>query len=128
MLDPRWRRLARVRLYLQCVLSCGHRCGLPRSLRLGFFTSNVYSRRFRARWSIEGKHGFRPDPFGGTSLWLPCRIRLRRACPLLGSVFCCPQQLSIGATTVIEYIFGLDLRIDRLFFIQDIRAVATYFP
>ncbi len=30
--------------------------------------------------------------------------------------------------TVIEYIFGLDLRIDRLFFRQDIRAVATYSP
>ena len=125
MLDARWRRLARVRLYCNAsclaaiVVGCLVLCGWIFHIE-------------RLRWALLGTMSIEVNTalgliLLGTSLWLLLPDPPRRAYRYWGLFFAALAAF-IGAMTVIEYIFGLDLRIDRLFFIQDIRAVATYSP
>jgi diguanylate cyclase (GGDEF)-like protein len=65
--------------------------------------------------------------FLGMSLWLLLPDPPRRAYRYWG-LFLAALAASIGAITLIGYIFGLDLRIDRLLFSKGIVAVATYHP
>jgi hypothetical protein len=119
MLDPRWRRLARVRLYCNasclaaivvgCLVLCGWIFHIER-LRSALLGS----------MSIEVNTAFGLILLG-MSLWLLLPDPPRRAYRY-GGLFFAALAAFIGAMTLIEYIFGLDLRIDRLFFSQDIRA------
>lgn len=125
MLDPRWRRLARLRQYCNasCIASiltgglvlCGwiFRLGLLRSALLGSATMEVNT----ALGLV----------FLGASLWLllpdPPRRAHRYGGQLLGVLVSC-----IGATTMIEYAFGVDLRIDQFPFAAGLGAIAARFP
>ena len=65
--------------------------------------------------------------FSGTSLWLllPGESRTRR-----GHIarFLALVVVVIGAATLLEYLFGLNLRIDQLLFNEPTGTVATYSP
>jgi diguanylate cyclase (GGDEF)-like protein len=125
MLDPRWRRLARVRLYCNssclaaivvgCLVLCGWIFHMERlkSALLGSMRIEVNT----ALGLI----------LLGMSLWLLLPDPPRRASRYWGLFFAALAAF-LGAVTVIEYVFGLDLRIDRLLFSQDVSAVATYSP
>ena len=125
MLDPRWRRLARVRLY--CNASC------IAAIVLGclvLFASIFHIERLKA--AILGWIGLEVNTalgliFLGMSLWLLLPDPPRRAYRYWGLILAA-LAASIGAMTLIEYVFGLDLRIDRLLLSQDIVAAATYSP
>jgi len=123
MLDPRWRRLARVRLYCNAsciaaiVVGCLVLCGwishieLLKSALLGSASIEVNT----ALGLI----------FLGTSLWLLLPDPPRRAYRYAG-LFLATLAAFIGAITVIEHLFGLNLRIDQLFFSQTVGVLATY--
>jgi len=125
MLDPRWRRLARVRLY--CNASC------IAAIVLGclvLFASIFHIERLKA--AILGWIGIEVNTalgliFLGMSLWLLLPDPPRRAYRYWG-LFLAALVASIGAMTLIEYVFGLDLRIDRLLLSQDMVAAAIYSP
>jgi diguanylate cyclase (GGDEF)-like protein len=65
--------------------------------------------------------------FLGMSLWLLLPDPPRRARHYCG-LFFAALVASLGAITVIEYVFGLNLRIDQLAFIQAAGAIAKYPP
>jgi diguanylate cyclase (GGDEF)-like protein len=125
MLDPRWRRLARLRHYgnASCIASivmgslvlCGwiFRVGLLRSALLG-----------SANMEVNTALGL---VFLGASLWLllpdPPRRAHRYGGLLLGALVTC-----IGASTMIEYALGVDLRIDQFPFTDGLGAIAARFP
>jgi diguanylate cyclase (GGDEF)-like protein len=123
MLDPRWRRLARVRLYCDasciattlvgCLILCGwiFHIGRLRSALLGSTSIEVNT----ALGLI----------FLGMSLWLLLPDPPRRPHRFWGFTFA-GLAAFIGTVTVIEYVLGLNLRIDRLLFSQDISAVGPY--
>jgi diguanylate cyclase (GGDEF)-like protein len=121
MLDPRWRRLARVRLYCNasclvaivvgCLVLCGWILHIKR-LQSAFLGS----------MSIEVNTALGLILLG-MSLWLLLPDPPRRAYRY-GGLFFAALAAFIGAMTLIEYIFGRDLCIDRLFLGQD----TTYSP
>jgi diguanylate cyclase (GGDEF)-like protein len=124
MLDPRWRRLARLRLYgnASCIASvaigglvlCGWilRVPLLKSALLG-----------SASMEVNTALGL---VFLGASLWLllpdPPRRAHRAAGLFLGALVAC-----IGALTIVEYALGVDLRIDQLLFNNGPAAIAGRF-
>jgi diguanylate cyclase (GGDEF)-like protein len=113
MLDPRWRRLARLRLYCNascvaavivgCLILCGWIFHIE-LLRSGFLGST----------SIELNTSLGLI-FLGVSLWILLPDPPSREYRYWG-LFFGALVVSIGAITVIEYVFGLDVRIDQLFF------------
>jgi len=125
MLDPRWRRLARLRLYsnascivafaLGCLVLCGWMFHIE-SLKSGLLNSGPIE--------VNTSLGLL---FLGMSLWLllpdPPRRAHRYWGLLFGFLVAC-----LGTLTVIEYVFGLNLRIDQLLLGQDAGAVATNHP
>jgi len=125
MLDPRWRRLARVRLYCNAsclasiVVGCLVLCGW-------IFHIERLKSALLGSMSIEVNTAFGLI-FLGMSLWLLLPDPPRRARRYWG-LFFATLAVSIGATTVIEYVCGLDLRIDRFLSSQAASAVATYSP
>ena len=125
LLDPRWRRLARVRLYCNasCVAAIVVGC-------LVLFASIFRMEHLRS--ALLSSMGIEVNTalgllFLGISLWLFLPDPPRRSNRYWGLILAA-LAASIGAMTLIEYVFGLDLRIDRLVFSQDIVAVATYPP
>jgi hypothetical protein len=123
MLDPRWRRLARLRLYsnasciaaivLGCVVLCGWMFHIE-SLKSGFLGSGPIE--------LNTSLGL---IFLGISLWLLLPDPPRRARRYWG-LFFAAVVACLGAITVIEYVFGLNLRIDQLVFRHDAGAIATH--
>jgi diguanylate cyclase (GGDEF)-like protein len=123
LLDPRWRRLARLRLYCNAscivaiVFGCLVLCGWT-------FHVELLKSAFLGSGSINADASLGLS-FLGMSLWLllpdPPRRARRTLGLLLGAL-----AASIGAITVVEYIFGLNLRTDQLLFSHDAGAVAGY--
>jgi diguanylate cyclase (GGDEF)-like protein len=125
MLDPRWRRLARLRGYCNsaCIVPIAVGCLVLfgwvfhiASLKSGFLNSST----MKANTCLG-------LIFLGISLWmlLPDPPRKdRRAWGL----FFAAIPAAIGALTVIEYASGLDLRFDQLLFREDAGAIASYSP
>jgi len=122
MLDPRWRRLARVRLYCNAsclaaiVVGCLVLCGWVFRIE-------------RLRSALVGSVSIEVSTalaliLLGMSLWLLLPDPPRRAYRY-GGLFFAALAAFIGAMTLTEYIFGRDPRIDRLLFSQDISAVAS---
>jgi diguanylate cyclase (GGDEF)-like protein len=125
MLDPRWRRLARVRLY--CNASC-----LAAIIVGCLVLSGWIFHIERLKSGLLGSTSIEVNTalgliFLGMSLWLLLPDPPRRACRYWG-LFFAALAASIGAMTVIEYVFRLDLRIDRLLLSQNINAVTIYSP
>jgi len=123
MLDPRWRRLARLRLYsnASCIVAiavgCLVLCGWMfhnEFLKSGFLGSGPMD--------VNTSLGL---IFLGMSLWLLLPDPPRRA-RRYGGLFFGALVASLGTITVIEYVFGLNLRIDQLVFRHDAGAIATY--
>jgi hypothetical protein len=123
MLDPRWRRLARLRLYsnasciVAIVVGCLVLCGWMfhnESLRSGFLGSGPIE--------LNTSLGL---IFLGIALWLllPDPPRTARR---YGGLFFSALVACLGTITVIEYVFGLNLRIDQLVFRRGAGAIATY--
>lgn len=125
MLDPRWRRLARLRLYsnasciaavvVGCLVLCGWMFHIE-SLKSGLLNSGAIE--------VNTSLGL---IFLGMSLWLLLPDPPRRAHRYWG-LYLAAVVASLGAVTVIEYVFGLNLRIDQLVFRQDAGAIATVHP
>src|SRR5580704_17248675 len=125
MLDPRWRRLGRLRLYSNassivaliagCLVLCGWVFHIE-SLKSAFLRSGTID--------LNTSLGLM---FLGMSLWLllpdpPRRSRHYWGLCLAALVAC------LGMITVMESVFGLNLRIDQLIFQQDADAIATSHP
>ena len=121
MLDPRWRRLARVRLY--CNASCLVAIVVGGLVLCGWILHiKRLQSAFLGSMSIEVNTALGLILLG-MSLWLLLPDPPRRAYRY-GGLFFAALAAFIGAMTLIEYIFGRDLRIDRLFLGQD----TTYSP
>ena len=125
MLDPRWRRLARLRLYsnasciVAIVVGCLALCGWIlhiETLKSGLLNSGAID--------VNTSLGLL---FLGMSLWLLLPDPPRRAQRYWG-LFLAALVAALGTFTVIEYVFGLNLHIDQLLFRQDIAGVATLHP
>jgi diguanylate cyclase (GGDEF)-like protein len=125
MTDPRWRRLARLRLYcnaacigtiaVACVVLCGWILGIG-SIKSGFLNSVTVKANTAIGMILLG-----------TSLWLLLPDPPRRARRYVGLILAA-LAASIGTVTVIEYIFGVNLGIDQLFFREDVGTLTTYAP
>jgi len=125
MVDPRWRRLARLRLFCNascmaaivvgCLVLCSWIFHIER-LRPAFLGSA----------SIEVNTSLCLI-FLGVSLWMLLPDPPRKAHRYWG-LFFGALVASIGAITMIEYVFGLDMRISQLLLREDIGVIATRFP
>jgi diguanylate cyclase (GGDEF)-like protein len=123
MRDPRWRRLARLRLY--CNVSCMTAIVMGCLVLSGWiFHIELLRSAFLGSTSIEVNTSLCLI-FLGVSLWLLLPDPARRAYRYWG-LFFGGLVASIGAITVIEYVFGLDMRINRLLFIGDAGVIATH--
>ena len=125
MLDPRWRRLARLRLYsnASCIvaiaLGCLVLCGWVfhnEFLKSGLLGSGPIE--------INTSLGLL---FLGTSLWLLLPDPPRPARLHTGQLFAA-LVASLGTLTVVEYVSGLNLPIDQVGFRQNAGALATNHP
>ena len=125
MLDPRWRRLARVRLY--CNASCIAAIVVGCLVLLSSIFHIEFLKTGLLGWKCTDGNTALGLIFLGISLWLLLPDPPRRAYRYWG-LFLAALAASIGGMTVIEYASGLDLRIDRLLFSQDIAVAATYPP
>ncbi len=122
MRDPRWRRLARLRLYsntscivaivVGCLILCGWMFHIE-SLKSGLLGFGA----IKANTSLG-------LIFLGVSLWLLLPDPPRRSRRYWG-LFFGALAASLGAMTLFEYIFRLDLGIDQLLVRQDAGAIAT---
>ncbi len=125
MLDPRWRRLARVRLY--CNASCLAAIVMGCLVLSGWiFHIERLKSALLGSMSIEASTSV-GLVFLGMSLWLLLPDPPRRAYRYWG-LFFAALATSLGAITVMEYLLGLDQGIDRLLFSREVGAAATYFP
>jgi len=125
MLDPRWRRLARLRLYsnascivaivIGCLVLCGWTFHIE-TLKSGLLNSGAIE--------VNTSLGL---IFLGMSLWLLLPDPPRRAQRYWG-LFFGALVAALGTLTVIEYVFGLNLHIDQLVFRQDASGIATLHP
>jgi diguanylate cyclase (GGDEF)-like protein len=125
MLDPRWRRLARVRLF--CNASCLAAIVVGCLVLCGWIFHID-----RLKWGLLGSTSIEVNTalgliLLGMSLWLLLPDPPRRTYRYWGLFFAALAAF-IGAMTLIEHIFGRDLGIDRIFFGQDISVAATYSP
>ena len=125
LLDPRWRRLGRLRLY--CNASCiaavmvGCLVLVGWILHLEFLKSGLlHSETIKANTALG-------LILLGVSSWLllPDPPRRSRRC---WGLFFGALLAAIGTMTVIEYAFGLDLHFDQLLFRDDLGALAGQFP
>jgi diguanylate cyclase (GGDEF)-like protein len=123
MLDPRWRRLARLRLY--CNASCIAAIAVGYLVLAGWvFHIDLLKSGLLGSASVEANTALGLI-FLGVSLWLLLPDPPRRAHRYWGLLFGA-LAASLGAITVIEYVLGLDLGIDKLLFSVD--AGATNSP
>ena len=123
MLDPRWRRLARVRLF--CDASCLGTTLVGCLILWGWiFHIGRLKSALLGSASIEANTALGLILLG-MSLWLLLPDPPRRAQRYLGLGFA-GLAAFIGTMTAIEYVLGLDLRIDRLLFSQEMGAVGPY--
>jgi diguanylate cyclase (GGDEF)-like protein len=125
MRDPRWRRLARLRLY--CNVSCLAAAVIGCLVLCGWiFNVEPLKSAFLGAPAIEVNTSLCLI-FLGASLWMSLPDPPRRAHRYC-SLFFGALAASIGAITVIEYVFRLDMRIDQLLLRQGIGLIATRFP
>jgi diguanylate cyclase (GGDEF)-like protein len=125
MLDPRWRRLARLRLY--CNASCMTAIAVGWIVLCGWiFHIELLTSAFLGSMSIEVNTAL-GLAFLGVSLWLLLPDPPRRAYRSWG-LFFGSLVVFIGAITLMEYVPGLGMRIDRLLFRGDTGVLNTYFP
>jgi diguanylate cyclase (GGDEF)-like protein len=125
MLDPRWRRLARLRLYSNA--SCIVAITLGSLVLCGWIFHNEFLK--------SGLLGSGPIEvntslgllFLGTSLWLLLPDPPRPARLQSGMLFA-TLVASLGTLTVIEYLGGLNLHLDQFGFGQNAGALATSHP
>jgi len=123
MLDPRWRRLARVRFY--CDVSC-----LATTLVGCLILSGWIFHIGRLKSALLGSMSIEVNTalgliLLGMSLWLLLPNPPRPAHRYLGFSLA-GLAAFIGTMTVIEYVLGLNLRIDRLLLSQDNSPVGPY--
>lgn len=125
MVDPRWRLLARLRLY--CNASC-IAAMLVGSLVLcdWMIHSGVLKWGFPGFGDIEANTALGLF-FLGMSLWLLLPDPPRRERRYFG-LFFGALAASIGAIPLIEYIFGLNMRVDQIFISKDVGIIATSSP
>lgn len=111
MLDPRWRRLGRVRLY--CNASCVASAVLGGLILLGWIAnSELLKSAFLGLGAIEPNTAF-AFVLLGISLWLLLPDPPRRARHFYGLAFASAVSL-LGALTLIEQRLRVNLGIDRL--------------
>jgi diguanylate cyclase (GGDEF)-like protein len=123
MIDPRWRRLARLRQYCDascilaiavgCLVLCGWIFSIE-SLKSGFLHSGTIK--------VNTSLGL---IFLGVSLWLLLPDPPRRACRRWG-LFFGALVASIGALTLVECVFGVNLRIDQALLRDDGGVIGAY--
>ena len=125
MLDPRWRRLARVRLYCNgscitaIVTGCLVLCGW-------IFHVELLKSVFQGSTSIDVITSLGLI-FLGVSLWLLLPDPPRRAYRYWG-LFFGTLVACIGAITVIENAFGADRRLNHLLFKGSVGVITTHSP
>jgi len=123
MLDPRWRRLARLRLY--CNASCMAAILVGCLVLCGWiFNIELLRSAFLGSTSIEVNTSLGLI-FLGASLWMLLPNPPRKKYRYWG-VFFGALVASIGAITMAEYVSGVDMRIDQLLVSGDVGVMATH--
>lgn len=125
LVDPRWRRLARVRLY--CNVCCVAAIAVGGMVLCGWiFHVEFLASGLLGSTSIEANTALGLILLG-TSLWLLLPDPPRRANRDCG-LFLAGLAAAIGAITLVEHLSGLNLRIDQLLFGRQLGAVAIHSP
>ena len=125
MRDPRWRRLARLRMY--CNVSCVAAVVVGCLILCGWiFQIETLKSAFLGATAIEANTSLCLI-FLGVSLWMLLPDPPRRAYRY-GSFFFGGLVASIAAITLIEYVFRLDVHIDQLLSRHDVGVITARFP
>jgi hypothetical protein len=123
MLDPRWRRLARLRLY--CNASCIAAIVVGCLVLCGWIVHiELLKSAFLGSASIEANTSVGLILLG-MSLWLLLPAPPRRA-HRYGGLLLGTLVASMGAITISEYVLGLDMQIDQLFLREGLGVIVTH--